>query len=295
MATLQRYPFAFTAMSCRNELQIYAASAAAAEAAAAEAVAEVRRIERHWSRYRSDSLVSRINAAAGKEALAVDDETAALLDYADVAWRESNGRFDITCGVLRRAWNFSGSSLPTAAAVDALLPLVGWQRVSWQRPHFLLPQSGMEIDFGGLGKEYAADRAATLLAAHGLAALVNLGGDMVATAARPDDEPWQIGIRDPQQAGALAGRLPLYTGALATSGDYERCIVANGQRYGHILDPRSGWPLLDGPASVTVLAPTCLVAGTLATIGLLRGGDAEQWLQQTKAEHLVLWPQEKLQ
>lgn len=295
---MQRFVYPFSAMSCRNELQIYADTAATAEAARDEAVAEVLRIEKQWSRYRPDSIVSRINAAAGEIDVAVDDETAALLDYADAAWQSSDGRFDITAGVLRRAWDFHSGRLPDTEQVAALLPLIGWSQVRWQRPYFALHQVGMEIDFGGLGKEYAADRAATLLAKRGLAALVNLGGDMVATAPRPGEQPWQIGIRAPlADASAatptLAATLPLYSGALATSGDYERCIVVAGRRYGHLLDPRSGWPVADGPASVSVLAPSCLVAGTLASIALLNGSQAETWLQQAAAQHFVVWPTEK--
>ena len=285
---MPRYIFSFSAMSCRNELQIYADSPAQARVARDEVVAEVTRIEQQWSRYRSDSMLSRINAAAGQAAVSVDEETAALLDYAQAAFASSEGRFDISSGVLRRAWHFDSGQLPAPASIAALLPLVGWPHIHWQAPMISLPLAGMEIDFGGLGKEYAADRAASLLAGRGLAALVNLGGDMVATGPRPGGEPWQIGIRSPTQAESLAATIPLYSGALATSGDYERCITVNGRRYGHILDPHTGWPVPDGPASVSILAPNCLVAGTLATIAMLHGKGAEHWLQQAAVPHFII-------
>jgi thiamine biosynthesis lipoprotein len=147
----------------------------------------------------------------------------------------------------------------------------------------------MEIDFGGLGKEYAADRAAGVLSALGCIALVNLGGDIVANAPRPGDEPWLIGIRNPDAAAGHFSKLPLYSGALATSGNYERCIEADGRRYGHILDPHTGWPVPGGPASVSVLAANCLLAGTLATVAMLRGGEAKNWLNSIGAVSHIIW------
>lgn len=280
-------------MSCRNEIQLFSDSGKAAQAACAETVAEVQRIEILWSRYRPDSIVTRINESAGRKPVAVDEETAGLLDYAATAWRESDGLFDITSGVFRRAWNFSSGHLPTMEAVSACLPLVGWDKVVWRRPEIFLPLPGMEIDFGGLGKEYAADRVAKLLVEQGWIALVNLGGDIVASAPRPGDEPWQIGIRDPDAAhtaaNRLAGHLPLFSGALATSGDYERCIEVAGQRYGHILNPRCGWPVAGGPASVSVVAGNCLLAGTLATVAMLKGAEAGTWLDSMGTAHHLVW------
>lgn len=275
-------------MSCRNEIQVFSDDAASAQAAFENTVAEVRRIEILWSRYRPDSIVTRINESAGRKPVAVDEETAGLLDYAAAAWRESAGLFDITSGVFRRVWNFSSRRLPSKEAVSACLPLVGWDKVVWRRPEIYLPLPGMEIDFGGLGKEYAADRAARLLLEGERIALVNLGGDIVASAPRPGDEPWQIGIRDPA-AAQLAGHLPLYSGALATSGDYERCIEADGRRYGHILSSRSGWPVAGGPASVSVIAENCLLAGTLASVAMLKGAEAERWLDSMGTVHHLVW------
>lgn len=275
-------------MSCRNEIQVFSDDAASAQTAFENTVAEVRRIENLWSRYRPDSIVTHINESAGRKPVVVDEETAGLLDYAAAAWRESDGLFDITSGVFRRVWNFSSQRLPSKDAVSACLPLVGWDKVVWRRPEIYLTLPGMEIDFGGLGKEYAADRAARLLLERERIALINLGGDIVASAPRPGDEPWQIGIRDPAVA-RLAGQLPLYSGALATSGDYERCIEADGRRYGHILSPRNGWPVAGGPASVSVIAENCLLAGTLATVAMLKGAAAQHWLDSMGTVHHLLW------
>src|SRR3546814_10096382 len=122
-------------MACPCQIVTDEDDAAHARIVAGRMRDEVLRIEAKYSRYRDDSIVSRINAAAGTAtAVEVDEETAALVDYAATARRESDGSFDVTAGVLRRAWNFSAQRVPSAEALAALLPLIGWQRVHWQRP-----------------------------------------------------------------------------------------------------------------------------------------------------------------
>jgi thiamine biosynthesis lipoprotein len=254
-----------------------------AEAAGVFEIARVEawRIEEKFSRYRADGVVHRINASGGG-AVEVDDETALLLDYAATCHELSDGRFDITSGVLRRAWVFDGSSrVPADETVRAALAHVGWSRVTWRRPIFVLPK-GMEIDLGGLGKEYAVDRAAALAAAASSApALVNFGGDLVASGPRRGGRAWGVGVDDPDRTGEAAVlRVDLERGALATSGDARRYVLWKGRRLGHILDPRTGWPVADAPRAVTVLAGTCLEAGTLSTFAILRGAGAEAFLRE---------------
>jgi thiamine biosynthesis lipoprotein len=129
----------------------------------------------------------------------------------------------------------------------------------------------MELDLGGIGKEYAVDRAATMLAEAGIgAALVNLGGDLRAIGRRADGNPWRLGIAHPRNTGAVLASIPLHEGALATSGDYERFFELDGRRYCHILDPRTGWPV-HAWQSISVVAPACLAAGTITTIAMLLG------------------------
>ncbi len=244
------------------------------------AEAEVRRIEAKYSRYRADSVLSRLNAAAGSgRREAVDAETADLLDFAASAHAASGGLFDITTGVLRKAWDFRQPRLPEPAALQALLALVGWPRVVWQRPWLQLPQAGMELDFGGVGKEYAADRAAAVLAAAGVgAALVNLGGDIRVLGPRLDGQPWRLGVTHPREPDAVLAELALASGALATSGDYERYFELDGRRYCHLLDPRSGWPAAHWQ-SVSVVAPACVAAGAVASIAMLMGAEALPFLE----------------
>ncbi len=267
---MKLYAHAFHAMGCDNQLQLYAPSSGPAQQVAQAVEAEVRRLERRYSRYRDDSVLSAINRSAGVQAVTVDEETAALLDYAAACHDHSDGLFDVTSGVLRRAWDFKAGRLPAPDEIEQLLPLVGWAKVQWQRPSLYLPYVGMELDFGGVVKEYAADRAAALCRERGMASgLVNLGGDIHILGAQPDGAPWLVGIRHPRHSGMLTA-ISMRQGALASSGDYERYIEIDGQRYCHILNPHRGWPV-HGLQAVTVLADSCLVAGSASTIAMLKG------------------------
>jgi len=267
-------------MAGTHELQLGATSAAVARRAAAAAIADVARIEARYSRYRDDSLTTRINRAAGGDAVPIDAETAALLRYADRCFALSDGRFDITLGVLRRVWDFRAATprLPSPAALDAARALIGWQDVEWDDHAIRLPRAGMEIDFGGIGKEYAADRVATICREHGVdAGLVNLGGDVRAIGAQPDGRPWRVGIRHPRDPERAIAVLDVVDAAVATSGDYERFVEIDGVRYCHVLDPRTGMPVAHWQ-SVSVVAPLAIVAGSLATIAMLAAGRAPQFL-----------------
>jgi thiamine biosynthesis lipoprotein len=246
----------------------------------AEVVAgEAWRIEDKLSRYRAGNIVDKINSAAG-EPVEVDEETAQMLDFAATLYVLSEGAFDITSGVLRRVWSFDGSdSIPAQESVAALLGLVGWNKVSWQSPILRLPE-GMEIDLGGIGKEYAVDRAVLELRAHGtVPCLVNFGGDLAVTGAPARRSCWTVGI-DAGDADKASVLIELREGALASSGDTRRFLLRRGKRYGHVLDPRTGWPIDGAPASVTVAADTCTQAGMLSTLALLKGPDAEQFLSR---------------
>ena len=255
----------------------------------ADAVTECAwRVEGKFSRYRSDSAVGRINSSAGSP-IDVDDETANLIDFSARLHELSDGLFDITSGVLRRAWSFDGGErTPTQAQIDALLPLVGWTKVHWQRPRICL-RPGMQIDFGGIGKEYAVDQAAALVSQlSDSAALINFGGDLTITGARRDGLPWRVGIEGIDAGTGQAARvLELSAGALATSGDTYRYVVRDGERLPHVLDPQNGMPARGAPRSVTVAAPTCTQAGMLATLAMLRGSGAEEFLQAEGVRHWI--------
>jgi thiamine biosynthesis lipoprotein len=261
---------AFDAMASRCEIRLAAPDAHTAELLSRQAVAEVRRIEEKYSRYRPESIVSRINAAAGKESVTCDKETMALMSYAAALFGASEGLFDISSGVLRKAWDFRRPSVPTPEVLGPLLELVGWRKVMIDAEEVYLGRAGMEIDFGGFGKEYAADRAAALLMDAGVRhGYVNLGGDMRFIGPRLDGSPWIIGIQDPRDPDAVVASIPISRGALATSGDYERYFELDGRRYCHILDPRTGMPVRHW-RSVSVMAPMAISAGSCSTIAMLK-------------------------
>jgi thiamine biosynthesis lipoprotein len=235
---------------------------------------EARRIELKFSRYRDSSVVSDINRNAGRTPVAVDEETdmlvASALDLAAI----TGGRFDPTVGALRRAWDFKSGRVPSQDEVSALLPLVNSAAVSRRDRTVFLRCAGMEIDLGGVGKEYAVDRAAELLREEGIrAAIVSFAGDVRTIGSRGDGRPWKVGVLDPRNRGRCRFAVrTLADAGVATSGDYERGFMKDGVRYHHILDARTGWPAR-GVASATVIAASAFRAGQFATAAFLLGAE----------------------
>jgi thiamine biosynthesis lipoprotein len=274
--------YRFRAMGSPCELRLFGPDPQLLDRAAERAGTEIARLERKYSRYRDDSLTSAIHRSAGDaRGIELDAETTHLLEYARTCHEQSDGLFDLTSGVLREVWDFRSGRVPSRDEVARVLERVGWSKLVWRPPLLVLPIPGMQLDFGGFVKEYAADRAAQVCrdagVRHGIA---DLGGDLAAVGPRPDGRPWNVGVRHPRRPRAAIASVPLARGGLATSGDYERFMVVDGVRYSHILDPRSGWPVA-GLACVSVLAPSCLIAGTATTIAMLKGDRAgPAWLDR---------------
>jgi FAD:protein FMN transferase len=285
MPGLYRHPF--QAMGSRCELRLYAPTEDEAAAVAQAAVADVRRLDAKYSSYRDDSVaaaINRIGAAGG--AIDVDDETATLLDYAATCFRQSDGLFDLTAGALREAWDPHRHALPDGAEMERLLRRVGWDKLCWARPRLEFGVAGMALDFGGVVKEYAADRAAVICAEAGIRhGLVDLGGDIKIIGPHPDGAPWRVGIQHPRRAGAVMATLELTRGAVATSGDYERYLEIDGRRYCHIVSPRTGMPV-QGLAGVSVCADECVVAGSATTIAMLMEARGPAWLAEVGLAHI---------
>ncbi len=280
----------FKAMGSPCELLIDTDDAALAQNIVAIASDEALRIEHKFSRYRAGNVTHEINTSGGKP-VAVDDETARLLDYAHQCYRLTDGMFDITSGVLRTVWTFDGSDrVPTQAQVDAVLPRVGWDKVRWDSPQFTLP-AGMEIDLGGIGKEYAVDKTAQRLRALAdVPMVINFGGDLYVTRPHAQGAAWRIGIDDPNSSGVAAVKqIDVERGGICTSGDARRFLLKDGIRYGHILNPKTGWPIVGAPRSVTVAAHTCIEAGMLATFAMLEGAHAEQFLRDQHVHSWLVW------
>lgn len=258
--------------------------------AALAAIAEICRIEAKYSRYRNDSVIANINQNASDGEVFCDHETLSLLRFADDMYRLSGGLFDITSGVLRKAWNFKAGSVAAQAQLNQLLPLVGWKYVDIRHQTISFQRDGMELDFGGIGKEYAADRGRQVLIDKGVScALIDLGGDIASLGGKPDGSPWTLGIRHPRQNDQILAVVPIQTGALATSGDYERFIVHQGIRYCHILNPQTGWPCTYWQ-SMSIIESSCLRAGALATIAMLKQQSAPEFLEQQRISWLGVGP-----
>jgi len=249
---------------------------------------EARRIESKFSRYLPGNIVHRINSSPGRP-VPVDEETGRLLSYCAHLHELSGGRFDITSGALRRAWTFDGGgNVPSQDRIEEALRCVGWDRARWDGESLLL-EEGMEIDLGGVAKEYAVDRAAALvLSGHRASCVVNFGGDLVLTLPRRISEPWRVGVEspDPRRPGATRV-IHISSGGLATSGSTRRYLVRDGVRYGHILDPTTGWPVPAAPLSVTVAAGSCVEAGMLSTLAMLEGAEAEAFLEAQGCKHWI--------
>lgn len=278
----------FTAMANPCELLMATQDAALAKLLTELAAQEAQRIERKFSRYRNDSVIHAINTSGGSP-LEVDAETAHLLDYAQLLWQLSDHAFDITSGALRRIWKFvPNSKPPSQPQVSEVLQSIGWQRVQWQAPFITLP-TGMELDFGGIGKEYAVDRVAMLLSEHASTpVLINFGGDLRAIGPPPSNGAWRVGIESITRQDRAQQVVQLRSGALATSGDTRHVIEHQGKRYGHIIDARTGWPAEHTPRSITVAADTCTQAGTYTTLAMLQGANAEKFLDNEGVKYWCL-------
>jgi|CXWL01.1.fsa_nt_gi thiamine biosynthesis lipoprotein len=273
-----------TGRSAAHELFMQAAEIATQEAF---------RIESRFSRYRNDGIVHQINHANGKR-VSIDEETYKLLHFAAKCFEVSDGMFDITSGILRRAWKFDGSEFtPDSHLIEELKLLIGWEKVSFDTDSFQMP-AGMEIDLGGIGKEYAVDRVAQMLAEEfNIPLLVNFGGDVRVISPLGKIREWNVGIESPesldQSANAgILGEVRISNGGVATSGDARRYCFMDGRRLSHILNPKTGWPVENSPRSVTVIGLNCLEAGLFSTLAMLQGPDAESFLTSEGIRHHIV-------
>ncbi|ABI70980.1 FAD:protein FMN transferase [Shewanella frigidimarina] len=247
---------------------------------------EAKRIEHKFSRFIEGNVVWQLNHAQGK-ATSVDAETAHLLQFAQQCFQLSESAFDISACPLMALWRFDGNHrVPLQTDIDAALLKVGFDRIALTDKTVCMP-ADMSVDFGGIGKEYAVDRTAQILANRwpNQSVLVNFGGDIACPITKSDG--WQVGIENPNKLDNAAALLTIRQGALATSGTTRRYIEVDGKRYGHIINPQTGYPVEQAPLSVTVLAPNCVMAGMLATMSMLKGADAEDFLQQQGVDFKV--------
>lgn len=268
----------FTALGTHVLLLVTMSPPAAARDFFAAARAWLARFEARYSRFRPDSLVARVNAAAGREWVEIDAEMETMLDVCTHVQAWSDGVLDCTMGPLARLWDHRRQTAapPTAEEVAAARRLVGWSLVQRAPGRVFLPHAGMALDFGGWGKEWAVDALADLARRHGLSSvLIDLGHDLRALGRPEGRAAWQVGLEDPAHPGTHRGQLLVADGlGVASSGDYLRHFRHDGRTYGHIVDLRSGAPVHHAGRQVTVVAPSCFLAGLLATTAFVLGPDA---------------------
>lgn len=268
---------------------------------AAEAVfAEMQRLDRVMTTWLPESEVSQVNAAAGEKAVAVSEETFAVIARAqDIAVR-TRGVFDITVGAFKGLWKFDQDmdrTLPEPAEVKQRLALVGYQHLVLDpaKRTVFLKKKGMSITLGGIAKGYAVDRCAELLRKRGYKSfMMQAGGDMY-VAGKKGNDPWMVGIRDPRSPdGRYFALAPVEDHSFSTSGDYERGFVKDGVRYHHILDPRTGQPAR-ASRSVTIRAKDAFTADAWSKVMFILGPqEGNKVIQREKlADFEVLWVDDK--
>lgn len=242
-----------------------------------EAFREVRRIDTLMSNYKPDSEVNRINRLKAGEKIKVSDETMQILRRSREISARSAGAFDITVLPLMELWGFysksAGESKPNENDIRATLKRIGYKKIMlWSDNSVSKSENKVEIDLGGIAKGYAIDRAAQKLKSYGVdSALIEAGGDFYCLGTKPNKKLWKIAIQHPRKRNKAFAVLEVRDCAIATSGDYENYVIIEGRRYSHIIDPRTGYPRSDTPASVTVVAKDATTADGLATAVFVLG------------------------
>ncbi len=271
------------------ELRFFGDDTGLLESVARKAIERIEGLEKKYSRYLQDSVITAINLSAGKNPVSIDEETYYLLQYAATCFNQSDGLFDVTSGVLRSLWRKDMQRLPSRTELESCLVKVGFNKIQLQEGSVYLPLKGMEIDFGGVVKEYTSDVVAGLAQTLGVdAGVVNLGGDLNCFGRHPFETVWSIGIAHPQDPSSPIATINIDSGSVTTSGSYERFFEVGGERYSHLLDPRTGWPV-KGMMSVSIVAEQAVVAGSLASIAMLKDKeDAISWLESLEVPFLAV-------
>jgi FAD:protein FMN transferase len=266
----------FGAMGTHCKVQFHGVSAAVTRDFQQAVVAWVAQFEARYSRFIADSLVGRINAAAGEHWVEIDPDTERLFAFCQELFFFTHGTFDPTALPLIKLWNWKAQppSLPTPEAISAARELIGWNKVQRRSGGVFLPRAGMSIDLGGIGKEYAVDCVMNQAIARDIQnVLVDFGQDVRVRGHALDKKFWWIGLDDAIDPGKCWAGVAVTDHGVATSGDYLRCFELNGHRYSHILDPRTGYPADSGCHGASVIAPSCTIAGLLATSAIILGAE----------------------
>ena len=303
----QYYKILFHAMASPCELLLYCENKQLAIKIVQQAVTETKRFEAKFSRYIINNVCWQLNHSY-KEKINIDQETYKLLIYAKQLFELSDGLFDITSGVLRKIWRFEkGAKPPSQAQIKQHLPLINFNKVHFNKCNFneahintnrsehyefSLPEK-MEIDFGGIGKEYCVDSVVRLISPlcqeNQISFLVNFGGDLMAVSYDPSHPPWHVGLESIQDGTQAESVIAISQGAIATSGTTKRQFEYQGKRYAHIINPKTGWPIDNAPRSVSVFASSCSLAGGMSSLAQLQGDKAESFLKDNNVKYICCW------
>jgi thiamine biosynthesis lipoprotein len=279
-------------MGTVGQVTVVTADSAATTPAAQAALRAFQHVDSLMSNWTQTSAVARLNREAAQRAVVTDPEVALVLDEALRVAAVTGGAYDVTIEPLVRLWGFLGGipHVPPQAEIEALLPRVGYRQVSVERASATVrfASNGVQVDLGGIAKGYAVDRAVAQLSAAGVRdALVDLSGNMRPLGQPPQRDSWTVGVRDPRGRVPFFATVQLRGRSIATSGNYEQFVMQDGRRFGHVLDPRTGWPV-DGLLSATVVAPTALEADAWDTGLLVLGPRAAAALAQQRPELQVV-------
>lgn len=257
-----------------------------------EAISEVERIEYLLTEFSNTSQTSLLNQNAGIRPVFVDSEVYRLIKRCKELSVLTQGAFDVTCGVLKRLYNFKGENfrLPEADAIAAALRKVGSEKIKLKEPNRIyLSEAGMHISFAAIGKGYAADIVKRKLVERGIkGGVINASGDLTAFGRRPDGSLWKVGIADPDEPSRVIGWLRVENASVATSGNYEQYFERNGTRYSHNIDPRTGKPV-KGIKSVTVVSSSAELSDALATAVTIMGVEVGlHFIEQLPGTHCLI-------
>ena len=239
-------------------------------------ISEIQRIEKLLTTFNEESETACINQFAGIRPVSVSEETFNLIERSIRISRITQGAFDITYGsVDKRLWNFDTQlcALPDKETAKKMARLINYRNIFMDRINMtvMLKEKGMRIGFGGIGKGYAAERAKQVMKEMGVeSGIVNASGDMVTWGLQPDGRPWTIGIADPNVKGQIFSYMNISDMAVATSGNYEKYILVDGQKYSHTINPKTGLPIR-GIKSVTIISRNAEVADAMATPVMIMG------------------------
>ncbi len=284
----------WTTMGTFASVSVSAVAADTLADCAAQAHEIFEALNQSLSTYITTSEVSRLNATAGGEPIAISPATGEMLQLARRYGAITGGAFDISVTPLMQLWGFREgappSLLPEATDREALLPLVDYRLIELGEGTARLPKRGMRVDLGGIAKGYAVDAGFDAIAAAGHRdILVNLGGNMRGSGLAAPDRAWRVGVRNPFDRSELLGTVNLPDGwAVATSGNYEKFVEIDGQRYAHIMDPRTGQPV-QGMAGVSVLSRRAVEADALSTALFVVGMDGAGEILKQTPDSEALW------